>query len=95
MTAKILKARAYLDRIDVTVHLDTTKMDPLVPANPDPRWLLNRTWPLPPGWQARGDKAALLNGIKSDIQAASASAIATLVDADNGGVVLSIEGATF
>lgn len=97
MTAKILKARAYHDRLAFVIHLDITKMDPLIPANPDPRWLLSHDWPLPGNWQARtaGVKTSILTGIRSELLTDCTQKIADLNEEDAGGVALAIEGQTF
>lgn len=97
MTAKILKARAYHDRLAFVIHLDITKMDPLVPANPDPRWLYSRDWSLPANWTARtaGVKTSILTGIRVELLSDCQQRIADLTEEDAGGTALAIEGQTF
>lgn len=98
MTAKILSARLRLATVVVDVHLDITKAVTVAGATvPDPRWMLHREWPRPPGWVTRSaaERTAWLNAIKAEIVAETAAQIASLQDEDAGGMVLAIEGTTF
>ena len=90
MAITVLRARQMRDRFVFVIHLDTTKMDPANPAEPDPRWVLSREWPLKVGTQ----KTAYLAALKEELRTAAAEQIARLTDEDGGGTPLPIEGTT-
>lgn len=90
MAVKVLTARQMRDRFVFVLHLDITKMDPLNPTLPDPRWLLRHEWPL----KLTGEKTAYLAAIKTELQAEAAERIAKLTDEDVGGTALPVEGTT-
>lgn len=91
MAVKVITARQMRDRFRFVVHLDTTRMDPLNPTQPDPRWLLQREWPLKEG----GQRTVYLADLRDQLRAAAIQRIAELQDEETGGTPLPIEGQTF
>ena len=104
MTMRLITARRFPRNVTFAVHLDTTMMDPLVPANPDPEWVLTQDYELGKGerrQQGETDAAyrarvtAYLANIRTDMRARCDVRLAELVDATDPGIALAGEGSTF
>lgn len=104
MTMQLLVARRFPRKVRFSAHLDTTKMDPLVPANPDPLWVLTQEYPFGKGdrrqpgetpavYQAR--ISAWMANVRADFRLRCLDRIDELVDETDPGVALAGEGTTF
>ncbi len=101
MAMSLITARRFPRFVRLAVHLDTTKMDPLDAAKPDPVYVLSQTWPLPP--RNTGETAAAYTsrltpwfaGVKADLKEQAVARLAELTDEADPGIALSGEGQTF
>jgi len=101
MAMQLIVARRFPRFVRLSVHIDTTKMDPLDAAKPDPAWVITQTWSLPP--RNAGEAAAAYTarltpwfaGVKADLREQAVARLADLTDDADPGVALPGEGQAF